>query len=67
MIADNPDDFASHTVELLKNPRKCVSLARKGRADVERLYGWDAMGREINEAYESFIREYEFAERGQSK
>ncbi len=53
LIADNPAEFASHTIELLNNPCKCIELARSGRSTVEAFYGWDAMGREMIEEYEA--------------
>ena len=56
MIADNPSEFAESTVRLLKDPEKCLTLARRGRIDVEELYGWDAMGKEMIDEYESFLK-----------
>lgn len=56
LIAGNPADFAKCTVELLSDPGKCIALAREGRATAEALYGWDVMGRQMVELYESFFK-----------
>ncbi len=63
LIADNPADFARHTIRLLKNPEQCRPLAREGRATAEALYGWDTMGRQMIEEYENMSETLNLTER----
>src|SRR5262249_7193025 len=38
-LADDPEEFAEHAVELLRNPQKASEMAGRARAEVERK--WD--------------------------
>jgi len=42
MVADNTEDFARKTIELLKNQQLRDKLARNGRKKVEEKYSWDS-------------------------
>jgi glycosyltransferase involved in cell wall biosynthesis len=40
LLADSPEDFARHTITLVKTPAECRRLGRAARSLVESRYGW---------------------------
>ncbi|MFQ6674475.1 MAG: glycosyltransferase family 4 protein, partial [Fidelibacterota bacterium] len=55
LVADNPDDFAAHVVELLGNADRRRHLGIAGRNLVVQQYGWDAMGQQLEALLESLV------------
>jgi glycosyltransferase involved in cell wall biosynthesis len=51
LIRDDPKDFADAVLAVLAQNELRRRLGRRGRATVERLYGWDVIGREMIETY----------------
>jgi len=56
MIADDPLDFASKTVELLRNPKLRQRIVTKARKLVENNYSWDVLGRRFLEACQKAVK-----------
>jgi glycosyltransferase involved in cell wall biosynthesis len=51
LIRDDPESFARAVDMTLDNETLRRHLGRQGRATVERLYGWDAIGRRMIDVY----------------
>jgi len=56
MIADDPLDFATKTVELLQNPELRQRIVAKARKLVENNYSWDVLGKRFLEACQEAVR-----------
>ena len=54
-IADDPGRFAHVVCELLDDPRQRQALGRVGRALVEARYGWDALAKDMESAWQSAV------------
>jgi glycosyltransferase involved in cell wall biosynthesis len=65
-VADDPEAFASAVVETLTRDDIAGSLARSGRAHVERDFGWDRIGSQFV-AIVSELLEREEARRGAAR
>ncbi len=52
--ADDADGFASAVLALMEAPDEVERLGREARAQAERHYGWDAIGRDLLEVYARF-------------
>lgn len=50
-IADQPSEFARHTVELLTSPEERERLGRNGRSLVTERYGWDRIAGALESAW----------------
>jgi glycosyltransferase involved in cell wall biosynthesis len=57
LVAENPEEFAVHVVELLRNPRRAADMAAAGRQLVEERYSWDSRARAYERLYDQVIRE----------
>jgi len=55
LISDNPTAFVENTVELLKNMRKRGDLGAAARRLVESKYGWETIGRTLQQVYEKAV------------
>lgn len=55
-IADNPEDFAQTTIELLKNPDMAEFAGKEGRKLIEEKYDWETICRKMNQVYEEIIK-----------
>jgi glycosyltransferase involved in cell wall biosynthesis len=53
LIADDPGAFAESVLSLLNDPAGADALGRRGRALVERLYGWDRAVGELERFHQS--------------
>ena len=51
LIEDNPDEFAARVIELFENPKRAADLTDKGYELVNKLYRWESIGRQMDEAY----------------
>lgn len=51
LIRDDPRSFARAVTDVLEDGRLRQRLGEAGRATVERLYGWEAIGRQMLEMY----------------
>jgi polysaccharide biosynthesis protein PslH len=51
LIANNPQEFSAKIEKLLASGEMQASLARNGRAIVEKLYGWDAAAQKLEAAW----------------
>ena len=49
--ADDADAFANAVVDLMGRPGEVARLGREARAQAERHYGWDAIGRDLLAVY----------------
>ena len=56
LIADDPADFASQTIRLLRDPALRKRLAENARRLVEAKYSWRAIGERFNQLVESVVR-----------
>ena len=54
-IADDPQGFADQVVRLMNDPAAAAAMGTRGRALVERLYGWPALAAEMERALESTV------------
>lgn len=54
-IADDPQGFADDVVRLLNDPAAAAAMGARGRALVERLYGWPALAADMERALESVV------------
>jgi glycosyltransferase involved in cell wall biosynthesis len=55
IIADTPEDFAMHTVRLLKDDMLREKLAQNGRMLVSSIYDWDKIVQTLYETYVEVI------------
>jgi glycosyltransferase involved in cell wall biosynthesis len=55
MITDNPDTFAAHTVELLRNPERRRALGKAGRELVVERYDWRANYQKLEKVFEEAV------------
>ncbi|HKW72902.1 MAG TPA: glycosyltransferase family 4 protein [Candidatus Dormibacteraeota bacterium] len=62
-IADEPEGFARELVSLLEDRTAAEAMGARGRALVERSYGWRALTLEMEYAVESAVAVHEAAER----
>jgi len=53
LVVDAPGVFAEKTVELLRSEEKRSDLGRAARGLVESKYGWETIGRVMQDIYES--------------
>ena len=51
LIRDDPREFASAVLTVLRNDELRRRLGERARATAERLYSWDVIGHELNETY----------------
>jgi glycosyltransferase involved in cell wall biosynthesis len=51
LVRDDPRAFADAVVSVLSDAALARRLGERGRATVERLYGWDTIGRELIRIY----------------
>ena len=51
LIADDPDEFAKRVIELFENPMRAIDLAEKGYELVKKLYRWESIGLQMDQAY----------------
>jgi glycosyltransferase involved in cell wall biosynthesis len=52
LIADEPEEFASYVVSLLRDRNLRAALGRAGRGLVEEEYAWSVIGSQMETAYE---------------
>ncbi|SRR6266571_4066602 len=57
LLAQTPEEFAAHIVDLLQNPRRAEELAHAGRMLVETEYSWDSRARAYEDLYERVVEE----------
>jgi glycosyltransferase involved in cell wall biosynthesis len=55
LIADTPEEFASWTSALLRNPDFCLELGKCGRKTVEDFYDWNLIGEELVQTYQETL------------
>jgi hypothetical protein len=55
LVAQNPEEFAAHVLNVLENQRLGESLARAGRQLVEEKYSWDSRARDYEALYGELI------------
>ena len=58
IIADNPDEFARRSVELLKNPEKTERIGKKARELIIEKYDWEKIGKRYSAIYEELVDKY---------
>lgn len=59
LVAQNPQEFADHVVDLLQHPARAETLAQAGRKLVETDYSWESRARAYEDLYRSVIGERE--------
>ena len=64
LVADEPEDFAREIASALQNEALRQQLGTKGRALVERDYSWEAIARQLDQAYQCALG-HEACGRGQ--
>jgi len=52
MIADNPKDFANHTIELMTNTSLRKTLTEKAREFVESYHSWRQIAEKLDQVYQ---------------
>ena len=57
LIRDSPTDFARAILSVLDNADLRRRLGKRGRATAERLYDWNAIGRQMRNTYMNLARE----------
>ncbi len=62
-IADNPEDFAARTLQLLNEPDTWKRITTNGRSLVERMYDWDVIAERLSETYKKVALQSEGAEK----
>ena len=63
LVAQNPQEFAAHVVDLLQTPRRAEQLARAGRDLVEAEYSWESRARAYEDLYQQVMKEREVQSR----
>jgi glycosyltransferase involved in cell wall biosynthesis len=58
IIADNPDEFARRSVDLLKNPEETERIGKKARELVIEKYDWKIIGKRYSAIYEELVDKY---------
>ena len=56
-VAQDPQEFAAHVIDLLRNESLAEKLARAGRELVEKDYSWESRARVYEELYQRVIEE----------
>lgn len=51
LITDKPDEFAARVIELFENPKRVTDLTDKGYELVKKLYRWESIGLQMDQAY----------------
>ena len=54
-VADREKEFADAVIQLLNNPNRCNSLARNGRAFLEKNYNWDMLFGKYEKIYSELL------------
>ena len=57
LVAEDPQEFASHVVDLLQHPTRADELAVAGRKLVEEKYSWGSRAQAYEELYQQVIEE----------
>lgn len=57
LVADTPEEFAAHVVNLLRDPARAEQLAASGRQLVEQHYSWESRARAYEDLYQEVIAE----------
>jgi len=57
LVAQSPQQFAEHVLELLRRPELAADIAHAGRRLVEERYSWESRARAYEEIYETVIGE----------
>ena len=57
VLAQDPQEFASHVVDLLRHPQRAEKMAAAGRRLVEQEYSWESRARMYEELYARVIAE----------
>jgi glycosyltransferase involved in cell wall biosynthesis len=55
LVAEDPDTFAQHVVDLVRDPSRAEKLGRAGRTLVEERYGWEERARAFEDLYDRAI------------
>ena len=61
LVAEDPSEFATHVVTLLRDRGRAAHLAQAGRELVEKQYSWDSRARAYEDLYERVIEERKLA------
>jgi len=56
-VAQTPQEFAAHVLELLRHPEQAEQMAQAGRELVEEKYSWESRARAYEQLYENVIAE----------
>ncbi|MCM8787661.1 MAG: glycosyltransferase, partial [Candidatus Omnitrophica bacterium] len=48
LIADNPKEFASKTIKLLKNKKLRIKLSSDGKKFLKNNYSWDKINKQLD-------------------
>lgn len=57
LVAQNPQKFADHVLDLLRHPERAERIAQAGRELVEAEYSWESRSRSYEELYQRVIEE----------
>lgn len=55
MIADDPELFATKTINLLNNPQYALKIGGNGRKLIIEKYDWEIIGKRMNRLYEGVL------------
>ena len=62
LLAHNPQEFADHVLDLIKNPDRADEIALAGRRLVEEKYSWESRALMFEELYQQVIEERKISE-----
>jgi glycosyltransferase involved in cell wall biosynthesis len=57
IVADDADAFATAILSLLAQPARRAQIGQAGRAFVEQIHSWDAVGAQLEQYYQATMRE----------
>ncbi len=57
LVAQNPQEFAGHVLELLRNPQRAEQIAQAGRDLVVERYSWESRARAFEAMYQQVIEQ----------
>jgi glycosyltransferase involved in cell wall biosynthesis len=56
IVADDADAFATAILSLLAQPARRAQIGQAGRAFVEQIHSWDAVGAQLEQYYQAAMR-----------
>ena len=56
LVAKTPEELVEHTISLLTDEKLYSTIAKNGREQVEKKYGWPSIAEKLDAIYSSLIK-----------